>query len=104
MPPIWYVPLSEVNGEMLQPAELQTRCQYKGTAHYWNVVTDTRTHGALVWGYPDPIGAVAELAGYVAFAPWDPAVSTAVDGIDQHVGLPDPSWSNPSSHVGATPG
>jgi uncharacterized protein (DUF427 family) len=99
MPPIWYVPFAAVEAEKLRPAELVTRCQYKGMAHYWDVVTETGVHEALVWGYRDPIGTAGELAGHVAFTPWDPAVITSVDGIVQQVGDPEPSWQNPSAHL-----
>ncbi|MEN8239734.1 MAG: DUF427 domain-containing protein [Actinomycetota bacterium] len=99
MPPIWYVPLAAVDVDWLRPTQLRTLCQYKGTAHYWDVVTSTGTHEELAWGYPDPISAASKLAGHVAFAPWHPDVTTTVGGHVQHVDDPHPSWSNPSSHL-----
>ncbi len=97
MPPIWYVPLLDVDSTVIRPVDLRTRCQYKGEAHYWDVVTAVGIHDNLAWGCPEPIRVAAGLAGHVAFAPWHPAVTTAVDGVAQPVEAPSPSWSNPSS-------
>jgi uncharacterized protein (DUF427 family) len=102
MPPIWYIPLTAVKAEVLRPSERRSRCQYKGEASYWDVVTERGTHEALVWGYSHAIRDAATLAGHVAFTPWDPAVTTTVNGVVAQVDLPRPWWSNPSSHLPAT--
>lgn len=99
MPPIWYVPLLSVDSAAMRPASLRTRCQYKGEAHYWDVMTGSGTHANLAWGYPEPIGEAAGLAGHVAFAPWHPEVTTTVDGITHQVEAPSPGWSNPTSRL-----
>ena len=104
MPPIWYVSLAAFNAERLRPAAQRSHCQYKGDASYWDVVTDRRTHEALVWGYPHAVRDAVGLAGHVAFAPWDAAVATTVDGVLQQADPPHPTWSNPSSQLAATSG
>lgn len=65
--PVYYVPLADVDGSLLVATEHQTRCPYKGTASYWSIRTPSRTVPNAVWGYPEPIDDVAEIAGYVAF-------------------------------------
>ena len=68
--PALYVPIADVATELLAPTHTTTHCPFKGDATYWDIVVgDTRSHDA-VWGYPEPIGETAWLAGYVAFY-WD---------------------------------
>ena len=98
------MPATDVAAGMLRPAARRTRCQYKGEAVYWDVVTDSATHAAVAWGYPQALGDARALAGHLAFAPWDPAVVTTVDGVVAQVAAPQPHWSNPSSHLPARAG
>lgn len=65
--PVYYFPLADVNRELLEQTEHHTRCPYKGIADYWSIRTPQRTIENAVWGYPEPIDSVPEIAGYVAF-------------------------------------
>ena len=88
MPPLWYVPIADVDARHLRPSDLRTRCQYKGDAHYWNVQTDSAIYDNLMWAYADPLPASAALAGYVCVTPWSDVVRTVVDG--QETACPQP--------------
>jgi uncharacterized protein (DUF427 family) len=69
--PVYYVPLADVDHAALRPSETTSRCPYKGTASYYDVI-DPHTLQAVndaVWHYPDPYAAVGEIAEYVAFYP-----------------------------------
>lgn len=70
-PPVYYVPLADVDHAALRPSETTSRCPYKGEASYYDVI-DPHTLQAVedaVWHYREPYDAVGELAQYVAFYP-----------------------------------
>ena|ERR1700739_306656 len=67
---VQYVPLSDVNRDLLRPTDTATYCPYKGDASYFSVVTSAGdTIDDVIWTYEQPYEAVAEIAGHVAFYP-----------------------------------
>jgi len=74
-PPVYYVPLTDVDQTQLRPSRTTTYCPYKGDASYF----DAGDIQDAVWTYTDPYPAVAEIAGHVAFYP-DRVDITATDG------------------------
>jgi uncharacterized protein (DUF427 family) len=67
-PVVQYIPVDDVNHDLLRRTERQTYCPYKGYASYYSVQTpDGRTETDLIWTYEQPYEAVAEIAGHVAF-------------------------------------
>ncbi len=62
-----YFPPDAVVAGYLRPSSAHTRCPWKGTASYYDVVVDGAVNRAAAWFYPDPKPAAAEIAGYVAF-------------------------------------
>jgi len=68
-PPVYYVPLADVDRSMLVASETETYCPFKGDASYWSVRTPGATAEDAVWTYEQPYDAVAEIAGHVAFYP-----------------------------------
>jgi uncharacterized protein (DUF427 family) len=84
LPPRYYVPLEDVRVE-LTPNDATTRCPYKGEASYH----DAAGQPALAWEYPEPIPAVAELAGHVCF--FGERADIEVDGERQE--MPPTPWS-----------
>jgi uncharacterized protein (DUF427 family) len=62
-----YFPPDSVNREHLQPSETRTRCFWKGTASYYDVVVDGQRNRDAAWYYPEPAAAAREIAGYIAF-------------------------------------
>lgn len=68
--PVYYVPLEDVDHEVLRPSGTTTYCPYKGDASYFSIlVPDGREVTDAVWTYEDPYPAVGEIAGHVAFYP-----------------------------------
>jgi uncharacterized protein (DUF427 family) len=68
-PTVYYVPLSDVDQDVLRPNDTTSHCPYKGDASYFDVV-DPATHQAVadaVWHYREPYAAVAEIADHIAF-------------------------------------
>jgi len=74
--PVLYIPPEDVDQALLRPSARRTRCPYKGEADYFTIALppgDGQPSGRIsedaVWRYADPIPAVAEIAGYLAFYP-----------------------------------
>jgi uncharacterized protein (DUF427 family) len=67
-PPVLYIPIEDLNQELLGPNGQHTYCPYKGEASYYDIITDggEPLKGA-VWYYPEPYPAVNAIAGRVAF-------------------------------------
>ena len=68
-PPVYYVPLLDVNHAVLQPSSHQTYCPYKGDASYYSLSDGEHVAQDAVWFYAEPYDDVAEIAGFVAFYP-----------------------------------
>lgn len=69
-PAVQYVPIADVNRDLLRPTDTATYCPYKGDASYYSVVTSAGdTVDDAIWTYEEPYDAVATIAGHVAFYP-----------------------------------
>lgn len=68
-PPVYYLPLEDLNGEMLRPAARISFCEWKGTAHYYSIASGDKIAENAAWYYPDPTPAFEPIQNYVAFYP-----------------------------------
>ncbi|HEX9176854.1 MAG TPA: DUF427 domain-containing protein [Mycobacterium sp.] len=67
---VQYIPLADVNGDVLRRTDTATYCPYKGDASYYSVVTASGvTVEDAIWTYEQPYEAVAPIAEHVAFYP-----------------------------------
>ena len=62
-----YFPPEAVRREHLQPSDLTTKCAWKGTAHYYNVVVNGKVNANAAWYYPNPTAAAREIKDRIAF-------------------------------------
>lgn len=62
-----YFPASTVNHTYLQPSSHETKCPWKGTASYYNVIVDGKLNENAAWYYAAPFDAAKEIAGHIAF-------------------------------------
>ncbi|MBV2156552.1 DUF427 domain-containing protein [Kitasatospora sp. SUK 42] len=81
LPPRYYLPPEDVELALFEATDTHTTCPFKGEASYWSYVgadgtTEARTD--VVWGYPDPLDAVAEIAGHLSF--YDDVATIHVEG------------------------
>ncbi len=67
LPVRYYLPRADVKAEVLRSSATQTRCPYKGVAHYHGIVIRGTDHGELAWFYPDPIPEAARIKDHIAF-------------------------------------
>jgi uncharacterized protein (DUF427 family) len=66
--PVFYIPLDDVDRQLLRPSDHRTYCPYKGDASYYDIIDGDGTDlTAAVWYYDDPFPAVAGIKGHVAF-------------------------------------
>lgn len=62
-----YFPPESVKHEFFSESDTHTRCHWKGTASYYDVVVEGETNRDAAWFYPTPSDAAAEIKDYVAF-------------------------------------
>ena len=67
LPPRYYLPLTHIRMDLLQPSDTQTSCPYKGTAAYWSVDTGSGPHEDIVWIYRAPLPESQKIAGLASF-------------------------------------
>jgi uncharacterized protein (DUF427 family) len=68
-PPTYYIPSEDVVAGALTASPKRTFCEFKGTAHYYDVVGNETRAGAAAWGYADPSPGYEVLRNHVAFYP-----------------------------------
>lgn len=68
-PPTFYLPPEDVRMELLQEAEGSSFCEWKGHAHYFNLVTASGQLKQVGWSYAYPRAGFEALADYIAFYP-----------------------------------
>ena len=62
-----YFPSDSVNQEFLTESDTQTRCFWKGTASYYDVVVDGAANRDAAFYYPDPSEAASKIRDHIAF-------------------------------------
>jgi len=62
-----YFPPDSVDDAYLRDSDRTSRCFWKGTARYEDVVVDGQVNTAAAWSYPNPSDAASAIAGYYAF-------------------------------------
>ena len=72
------LPKTDVRMDLLHARDSHTACPYEGTASYYDVVVDGKTHSDLVWWYPHPTLEAAAVAGSLCF--YNERVDLYVDG------------------------
>ncbi len=62
-----YFPRERIKAEYFTDSDAHTRCPWKGTASYFNLVVDGKTNPGAAWYYPEPKPAAADIKDHVAF-------------------------------------
>ena len=79
LPARYYLPPADVRMDLLRPTSFHTTCPFKGEASYWSADIGGTTHDGIVWGYPDPLASVADIAGFLCF--YADRTDVTVDGV-----------------------
>jgi uncharacterized protein (DUF427 family) len=64
--PVLYVPLQDIDRDLVQRTEHTTHCPFKGDASYWSVTAGERTVENALWAYEDPKPEVSWLKGFAS--------------------------------------
>jgi len=62
-----YFPEGSINKEFFESSDTTSRCFWKGTANYFDVVVDGERNGDAAWYYKAPSPAAKEIKDHVAF-------------------------------------
>ncbi len=81
LPPRYYLPLTDVRMDLLEPSDTRTHCPYKGEASYWSLVVEGNRYDDLVWWYRSPFPESQKIAGLGCF--FSERVDLYVDGVLQ---------------------
>jgi uncharacterized protein (DUF427 family) len=65
--PVIYFPREDIAMAMLDRTEKTTHCPHKGDANYFSIVNMSSVTPDAVWTYEEPVEAVAQIKGYLAF-------------------------------------
>jgi uncharacterized protein (DUF427 family) len=68
-PPVFYVPLDDIEPGLLSRTSSSSFCEFKGRASYYTLAVGGRESIDAAWTYLDPAGGYETLAGMVAFYP-----------------------------------
>lgn len=68
-PPVFYLPLTDVNREFLKESEHRSFCEWKGKAQYFHLVIGGELIRNAAWFYPEPKESYAALKNHVAIYP-----------------------------------
>eukprot|EP00470_Lotharella_oceanica_P015823 CAMPEP_0170181634 /NCGR_PEP_ID=MMETSP0040_2-20121228/25624_1 /TAXON_ID=641309 /ORGANISM="Lotharella oceanica, Strain CCMP622" /LENGTH=235 /DNA_ID=CAMNT_0010426753 /DNA_START=41 /DNA_END=745 /DNA_ORIENTATION=- len=67
-PPTWYIPKEDINMKYLKPSQaMQTTCEFKGQAMYYDVEADGKTVKMTGWSYPRPADDQKQIKDKFAF-------------------------------------
>jgi len=68
-PPTFYLPRADVDIGLLRRAAKTSQCEWKGHAHYWDVLGPEGSRHAAAWSYPQPFPEYEILRDHFAFYP-----------------------------------
>ena len=69
-PPVYYFPPEDVRLDLLTVVpDASSFCEWKGSAHYYDLVLEDRKVSNAAWFYPNPTSQFLAIANYVAFYP-----------------------------------
>jgi uncharacterized protein (DUF427 family) len=64
--PVAYVPIADLNADLLEPTDTSTHCPFKGDASYWSLRVGDDVREDAVWYYDDPVASAPWLKGFAA--------------------------------------
>jgi len=68
-PPVYYIPLADIQPAVLIPVAGQSWCEWKGSASYYDLKVGDRMISRAAWYYPSPTGKFQSIMDHVAFYP-----------------------------------
>ncbi|MFI9505932.1 DUF427 domain-containing protein [Nocardia sp. NPDC052566] len=81
LPARYYLPLTDIRMDLLQPSDTHSSCPYKGTADYWTVRVGDNEYPDFVWIYRTPLPESQKITGLACF--YNEKVDIYLDGVLQ---------------------
>ncbi|MGD2078426.1 MAG: DUF427 domain-containing protein [Chloroflexota bacterium] len=69
-PPVYYLPPTDIELELLKEASGGSYCEWKGRASYYDVVVADRMARRAAWTYRSPAAEFSQITDHVAFYAW----------------------------------
>ena len=66
-PPVYYFPPSDVQQDLMAPAEGRSLCEFKGAAQYWTLEVGGVRSERAAWSYPEPSQGFRAIKDFFAF-------------------------------------
>lgn len=66
-PPVYYIPMKDIQSRFLQREAGCSVCEWKGEASYWTIVVGDRKSPKAAWSYEAPTPAFSAIKGCLAF-------------------------------------
>jgi uncharacterized protein (DUF427 family) len=68
-PPVYYLPPEDINMDYLEEISGSSYCEWKGQAHYYDVVVGDKRAQKAAWSYANPNQRFAAIKDHIAFYP-----------------------------------
>ena len=68
-PPVYYIPRTDINMELLERSAASSYCEFKGQAEYFDLILPEARAAKVAWSYSRPAPEYDPIAGYLAFYP-----------------------------------
>lgn len=66
-PPVYYLPLADVDARFLRASAGTSWCEFKGASRYWSLAVDGRVADRAAWSYHAPTIAFSSIRDHLAF-------------------------------------
>jgi len=66
-PPVYYLPKDDIQMEYLEPIVDTSYCEWKGRAHYFDVIVNDKRARKAAWSYPEANERLKSIEDYMAF-------------------------------------
>lgn len=67
-PPVYYLPPADIQMQYLnRHTAASSHCEWKGSAHYYDLVVGGKSSPRAAWAYANPTSAFSAIDGYLAF-------------------------------------
>jgi uncharacterized protein (DUF427 family) len=66
-PPVYYLPLADIDQSVLRSAAGSSWCEFKGQAQYWSLEAEGRKSDRAAWSYAKPTAAFHSIRDHLAF-------------------------------------
>lgn len=91
--PTYYVPITDIKMNFLKPTEKVTTCQYKGKAHYFDIIVENKVAKNSAFQYSEPKNNYENIQNLISFYPSKmDEVYVGNEKVDPKIGVFTAEW------------